>query len=335
MRRILLDFTLTAEDAQARLRRQIPDLTAAEFAAWDAAGLFERQTIDGRTLYFNRAPSNLFRLSADALKRRRFCHSAVDRWTQWRRPTRITARCATRRWPAASHAAAPRRVQVTLLADRESGRGAGRRDAARLAAVSARAPGTAGEHSAPRKHARATHASRRSRRCNARSTWSSAPARQADEFFDHLRADRLRPVPRDRCREGACPRRAPASSRRIVAERPPHIVFTPAIREFSREIVGDGNESVPHRAEAVRRGRSHPVGRRARIFHDLQHQRLRAARRSRRLRPADAAADDAAAPERHSGAVAVRLGLLRRRIRQHARLGAGLSGAAMAGCPWT
>src|SRR3954467_10717422 len=56
MRRILLDFKLTAADAQARLRKQIPDLTPAEFAAWDAAGLLEHKVIDGRTLYFNRAP---------------------------------------------------------------------------------------------------------------------------------------------------------------------------------------------------------------------------------------------------------------------------------------
>ncbi len=78
MRRIRLDFSLTAEDAQARLRRQIPDLTPAEFAAWDAAGLLEHQVIDGRTLYFNRAPSNLFRLSEAALKRR---SSATPPWT--------------------------------------------------------------------------------------------------------------------------------------------------------------------------------------------------------------------------------------------------------------
>src|SRR5689334_1732706 len=62
MRRILLDFTLTADQAQAKLRKQIPDLTPAEFAAWDAQGLLEHMTIDGRLRYFSRAPSNLFRL---------------------------------------------------------------------------------------------------------------------------------------------------------------------------------------------------------------------------------------------------------------------------------
>src|SRR3546814_5820573 len=70
MRRILLDFTLDESEVEARVRKQIPDLTDAEFAKWRNAGLFERQVIDGRTLYFNRSPSNLFRLSDEALARR-------------------------------------------------------------------------------------------------------------------------------------------------------------------------------------------------------------------------------------------------------------------------
>src|SRR5687768_2033499 len=70
MRRILLDFTLDQAALEAGVRKQIPDLTDAEFARWLAGGLFEARTIDGRTLYFKRAPSNLFRLSAEALARR-------------------------------------------------------------------------------------------------------------------------------------------------------------------------------------------------------------------------------------------------------------------------
>ena len=70
MRRILIDFTLSEDEAKARVRKQIPDLKDGEFAKWDAAGLLEHQTIDGRKLYFGRAPSNLFRLSADARARR-------------------------------------------------------------------------------------------------------------------------------------------------------------------------------------------------------------------------------------------------------------------------
>lgn len=71
MRRLLLDFTLDADAVKARLRKQIPDLTDAEFTRWDGAGLLEKQVIDGHTLYFNRAPGNLFRVSAEARARRK------------------------------------------------------------------------------------------------------------------------------------------------------------------------------------------------------------------------------------------------------------------------
>lgn len=70
MRRIRIDFTLDAKGVRERLRHQIPDLTDEEFVRWDAQGLFERQLIDGRLLYFNRSPSNLFRLSPEARARR-------------------------------------------------------------------------------------------------------------------------------------------------------------------------------------------------------------------------------------------------------------------------
>ncbi len=71
MRRILLDFTLNEEAAKARVREQIPDLRDEEFAAWDSQGLLEHRVIDGQRLYFSRAPSNLFRLSAEAVARRK------------------------------------------------------------------------------------------------------------------------------------------------------------------------------------------------------------------------------------------------------------------------
>lgn len=69
MRRILLDFTLDADAVKTRVRERIADLNDAEFARWDAMGLFEHQLIDGKLYYFNRSPSNLFRLSAEARAR--------------------------------------------------------------------------------------------------------------------------------------------------------------------------------------------------------------------------------------------------------------------------
>ncbi len=70
MRRILLDFTVEEAALKAQLRKKIPDLKDDEFERWKAHGLFEQQLIDGHVMYFKRAASNLFRLSAEALARR-------------------------------------------------------------------------------------------------------------------------------------------------------------------------------------------------------------------------------------------------------------------------
>lgn len=70
MQRMRDDFSLTADEVEAKVRKQIPDMTDAEFADWDAHGLFEHITIDGERMYFKRSPSNLFHLSAEARARR-------------------------------------------------------------------------------------------------------------------------------------------------------------------------------------------------------------------------------------------------------------------------
>jgi hypothetical protein len=69
MQRMREDFSLSAAEVAARVRKQIPDLTAADFERWDAQGLFEHMDIDGARLYFARSPANLFHLSAAARAR--------------------------------------------------------------------------------------------------------------------------------------------------------------------------------------------------------------------------------------------------------------------------
>ncbi len=66
MRRIRMDFGLTRADAIERVRRQIPGLSESQFDSFDDKGFLESMTIDGERRYFNRAPSNLFRVSAEA-----------------------------------------------------------------------------------------------------------------------------------------------------------------------------------------------------------------------------------------------------------------------------
>jgi len=71
MRRIALDFTLDRDAVEAQLRREIPDLRADEFSAWDHPELLESLSINGKRRYFARAVPNLFRVSAVAAARRR------------------------------------------------------------------------------------------------------------------------------------------------------------------------------------------------------------------------------------------------------------------------
>lgn len=111
MRRIRLDFTLGADEAKARVRQQVPDLRDEEFAAWDAAGLIERYVIDGETRYFSRAPSNLFRISPQAAARRAspkpFVEGPMERLNLHHAEVRAQALASGRT------GVAPRRIRVT------------------------------------------------------------------------------------------------------------------------------------------------------------------------------------------------------------------------------
>lgn len=68
--RIREDYHRDEDDIAAALRKDIPDVSAAEIRAWTESGVLESQVIDGRTLYFDRAVVNLYRLSPEAQSRR-------------------------------------------------------------------------------------------------------------------------------------------------------------------------------------------------------------------------------------------------------------------------
>lgn len=112
MRRIRLDFKLDEAEVQAQLRKQIPDLSQAEFDAWARAGLIERMSIDGQVRYFNRSASNLFRISAEARARRAppvkpFSDGPFERLHPHHREVLQQARAS------GANSVAPRHLQVT------------------------------------------------------------------------------------------------------------------------------------------------------------------------------------------------------------------------------
>ncbi len=242
MRRILLDFTLDADQAKARLRKQIPDLSDEEFARWDAAGLLEYQVIDGRKLYFNRAPSNLFRLSAEARTRRQKQTPIVDGPMETANAHHREVRDAA----LVRHAsdAGFRRLHVTqsLTVDADAVPAG---ETVRAWIPYPRAiPGQQEDlrfiESLPAAHQIAPESTLQRTVYLEKPASAGQPTRFSITYeltihgqYHAIDADKVVATP------------LTAELAPFVAERAPHVVFTPALREFSHKVVGD--EKNPYR----------------------------------------------------------------------------------------
>lgn len=66
MERIRQDFRKTEEDVLAFAKKYYPNITSKDLKKWENDGSLEYKIIDGDKFYFNRAASNLFRISKDA-----------------------------------------------------------------------------------------------------------------------------------------------------------------------------------------------------------------------------------------------------------------------------
>ncbi|MEP7186756.1 MAG: transglutaminase domain-containing protein [Rhodanobacter sp.] len=242
MRRILLDFTLDADQVESRVRKSIPNLSDAEFAKWNAAGLFEHRTIDGRTLYFKRSPGNLFRLSPEALARRAVQTPLTDG------PMEVLNAHQRAIYHAAlsEHRSSvlPRRIRMTQIltvdADAvpagETVRAwipypqaiAGQQQDIRLISSE-----PAQHEIAPASAPQRTVFMEKPAQAGSKTTFSITYEVTLLAQYHPIDPDKVLP-------ETITPALAP-----FVAERAPHIVFTDAMRAFSRKVVGD--EKNPYR----------------------------------------------------------------------------------------
>lgn len=242
MRRILLDFTLSADDVKTRVRKQIPDLGDAEFDKWNAAGLFEHQVIDGRTLYFKRSPANLFRISAEARARRKdqapFNDGPMEALNDYQRAVYKAALAEHR------SSVLPRRLRMTQsLTVKADAVPAGETVRAWIPYPRAD-PGQQEDiryvASVPATHVIAPESALQ------RTVYleKTAQAGQPTVFsvtYELTQYAQYHAIDPDKVtRAPITPALAP-----YVAERAPHIVFTDAMRAFSRKVVGD--EKNPYR----------------------------------------------------------------------------------------
>ncbi|WP_238345898.1 transglutaminase-like domain-containing protein [Luteimonas saliphila] len=242
MRRILLDFSLDGAQTRAAVRRQIPDLRDDEFERWRRAGLLESRVVDGEVRYFNRAPHNLFRLSAEARARRAepkpFRDSPLERQHPHHAEVRDQAVAQSRR------SVAPRRVRVTqsLTVDADTVP-AGETIRAWIPYPRA-IPGQQEDlrllSTRPSTHVLAPESAMQ------RTAYFEQPARAGEPtrfsvsyeltvYGQYVAVDPEKVVPVE-----STPELAPH-----LAERAPHVVFTDAMRLFSAQVVGE--ETNPYR----------------------------------------------------------------------------------------
>jgi transglutaminase-like putative cysteine protease len=242
MRRIALDFSLTESEAVARVRKQVPDLTDTEFRAWDAAGLLESMRIDGERRYFNRAPSNLFRLSREAAARRKdpkpFVDGPMETANAHHREVRDAALAN------GSHSVAPRRVQVThsITVDADAVP-PGETVRAWLPvprAIRGQQEAITFLSSAPAKHVVAPESALQRTAYLEQPAVAGQPTKFSITYEVTVFGQYHRIDPAKVTAPVLTPQIAPHTG-----ERPPHIVFTDDIRRFSREVVGD--EKHPYR----------------------------------------------------------------------------------------
>ena len=70
LRRIRIDFSQTPDALLAKVRKDIPDVSADDLERWRGQGVLQHRMIDGQVCYFNREPANLYRFCAEAKERR-------------------------------------------------------------------------------------------------------------------------------------------------------------------------------------------------------------------------------------------------------------------------
>lgn len=236
MRRILLDFSLTREDVVARLRKQIPDLTDADVARWDAHDLIEHKLIDGRLRYFKRAPSNLFLLSDEARHRRTRPTPPSGSPLEQLAPYHAEVRDAA----LAEHRSSvdPRHVRITqTLTVHADAVPAGETVRAWIPYPRA-LPGQQEQiryrSSEPAQHRIAPDSALQRTVYFEKKAVAGKPTRFSVTYDLDIYAQFHRVDP-----DKVVPAKITPELEPFVSERAPHVVFTPQMRALSRQIVGD------------------------------------------------------------------------------------------------
>ncbi len=241
MARMRYDFSLCADQVEAKLREQIPHLSHGDFARWDAQGLFESMIIDGQRAYFKRSPSNLFYLSAQARERSRGLASITDGGL----PEEVNEHAIdddrkTIQQALATHriSVQPQRVRVTqtltVAADAVPAGQTLRAWIPYPRAIAEQQENIRFVSSEPSNHRIAPELALQRTTYLERAAQAGKPTVFSTTYEITLHAQ-YHAIDADK----VVPARITPDLAPYVAQRAPHIVFTEPLRVFSRQVVGD------------------------------------------------------------------------------------------------
>jgi transglutaminase-like putative cysteine protease len=241
LRRTRYDYALADKDVLEEVKKIVPDATQADVDRWREVGDLQFRVIDGEKRYFRRSVSNLFRFNADAKKRQKnateekkfntaaFVEKLVKLSESSESPEVYPVKHAIH-YTMTVHSQNPRVkpgavVRAWLPFPQEY------RQQREVKLVHSKPPAT---------------------------KVSSVSSPQRTVYFEQTIGDDAKP-PRfemdvEFLTSAYCPKLDPAKVqpydvkgkvyREFTAERPPHIVFTPEVKELAHEIVEDETNSL-------------------------------------------------------------------------------------------
>lgn len=232
--RIRVAYSLSGDDLLKRIREQVPDATADDLNRWRKAGQVQFRTIDGRIAYFGREPANLLRFCDEAKLRRRAAPATQQAWKYHDHLARVIAAARDRGTERVVSMRHRIRYVLTISGD-APGLKAG-------ALVCAWLP-------FPQEYRQQSGAKlvRTSPPCK---TLAPAGVPQRTAYFEQRVSQAGTPLTFEEVFEftasAYCPRLDDNKARPLPADwsggnlsqRPPHIAFTPKLKQTVAEVVG-------------------------------------------------------------------------------------------------
>jgi len=243
MRRMRIDFSLDEAQAKAAVRKSIPDLRDEEFKAWDDAGLIEHLDIDGQRRWFKRAPNNLFLFSSQAAARRA-PDAAVAKPGPYERMGAHHAEIIKASDQSGMTSVSPRRIRVTqsikVDADAVPAGETVRAWIPYPRAIAGQQEDIRWIGSIPTGAKVAPEDTLQRTAYLERKAVAGSPTEFSINYEVTIYARRFVIDP-----DKVLPTPADPALQPFLNERAPHVVITPALREFSRNVVG--SETNPYR----------------------------------------------------------------------------------------